>query len=398
MIKQIANGIVYVSAAKCSAIYCFDSEKVYSINEQGTQILNKYIKDQNSLTSNEKTFITQICELFNISNIKDTDYKFPEKQPKQLDLAWLEVTQRCSSRCIHCYEGTSHHESERPLTFEEWKKVIEDLSILKCKQIQFIGGEPSLYSKLPMLIDYATTKGIESISVFTNLYTLSKELLSAILRNNCSIHFSIYGAKPEIHNSITQVNGCFENMLSNMQLLLKHKVNLTAHVVIMKENENDRDNIYSLLSSLGITTIRYDEVRKVYGGCQSNHLVKESKANMTYPNFSITQKRFNNAFYRNTCWYGKCVVSTNGDVYPCEFEHSIVYGNMRENSLVDIIFNSTIDKYWYWDFSKVEFCKDCEFRFACKDCRPLAYAENGEMSEKNPRCKYNPYTGIWNKT
>jgi predicted nucleotidyltransferase len=47
------------------------------------------------------------------------------------------------------------------------------------------------------------------------------------------------------------------------------------------------------------------------------------------------------------------------------------------------------------DFSKINTCKDCEFRFACKDCRPLAFAENANISEKTPRCTYNPYEGKW---
>ena len=42
-------------------------------------------------------------------------------------------------------------------------------------------------------------------------------------------------------------------------------------------------------------------------------------------------------------------------------------------------------------------CKDCEYRFACKDCRPLAKSVDGCQNGKNPRCKYDPYTGNWNK-
>jgi len=40
-------------------------------------------------------------------------------------------------------------------------------------------------------------------------------------------------------------------------------------------------------------------------------------------------------------------------------------------------------------------CGSCEYRFACKDCRPMAYAEHGRMTDQNPRCCYDPMTGRW---
>ena len=142
--------------------------------------------------------------------------------------------------------------------------------------------------------------------------------------------------------------------------------------------------------------IKCDEIRKVYGGCQDKHLVLASRLTRTSPNFSCSRAYFEAAYYHNTCWYGKCVISTDGTVYPCEFEHTLVYGNVRETSLTNIIQGGGIDKYWYFDFSKVDTCKDCEFRFACKDCRPLAFAVNGNLAQKAERCTYNPYDGKWN--
>ena len=47
------------------------------------------------------------------------------------------------------------------------------------------------------------------------------------------------------------------------------------------------------------------------------------------------------------------------------------------------------------DFNFIEYCKDCEFRYSCKDCRPLGISVKGSITSQNPRCKYNPYTGEW---
>jgi radical SAM protein with 4Fe4S-binding SPASM domain len=395
MIKQFTENIVYVVGNCCSAIYCFDSGKVFSINNEGTLIMKKYIEGKYDLSENEEKFISKVKTLLEIQKIELKDYTFVEQSERKLIHAWLEVTQKCTSRCIHCYEGKEHLECSSPLSLDEWKNVIDQLSQNGCDSVQFIGGEPTLYTNIEELIEYTRKKGFKYISIFSNLYALNDSLINSIVENRVSVHFSIYGSEKKYHDAITNVYGSFEKLIANVIKLVEKKVELTAHIVIMKENELDRENIYTLLSNLNISNVRYDEIRKVFGGGQNKYLVKDSKIQLNKPNFKANRTKFNESKYRNTCWNGKCVISTNGDVYPCEFERNILYGNIRENSLNNIIQNDIVEKCWYFSFDKVEGCRDCEFRFACQDCRPLAYAENGNLSQKNPRCKYNPYTGNW---
>lgn len=395
MILKLGEGIVFVTGFKCSAIYNFKNGKVYSINEYGTNLITNYLSSTSKIIFSEDNFLKKVMNILNIPNINGKIYTVPMNSEISLEFAWLEITQMCNSRCIHCYEGAEHKEVKECLSFDEWEKVICELNSIGCKNIQFIGGEPTIYEKLPELVEFASDIGINKISIFTNLQNINERLFDSIVNNKVDIHFSIYGSCGDTHDKITQINGSFKTMIYNVERLLKKKVSITAHVVIMKENENEKDKIYELLSKIGIKAIRYDEIRKVYGGNQEDHLVKKSNLNMYKPNFFADENWFNRAFYYNTCWYGKCVISTNGDIYPCEFERNILYGNIRKDSLSNILKNETTKKSWQWNFSMVNFCKDCEFRFACRDCRPLAYAENGNMAEKNPRCKYNPYLGLW---
>ena len=394
MIKEIANDIVYVSGLKQSAIYNFKDGKVYSLNPQATNIISKYMLDE-FLDEYDEEFLNQIKSVFKLSVISKNDYIFPTRSDKRLKFAWLELTQACGNRCLHCYEGEEHIEAANPLSYNEWKQVINDIAKLGCKQIQFIGGEPTRYKGLPGLLNHARRVGIKNITVFSNLYEISEELLATMKINNVQVHFSIYGSNAKIHDNITQCKGSFDRLINNIKRLKKTGIKCDAHIVVMKENEEDYSNIYLLLNQLKIKQIKCDEVRKVYAGCQGKHMVSKSRKTRTSPNFSCSKTYFDSSYYHNTCWYGKCVVSTDGTVYPCEFERNIKYGNVKENSLVEIIQNDSVDKFWFWDFSKVDICKDCEFRFACRDCRPLAFAENGNLTDKMPRCTYNPTEGTW---
>ena len=53
------------------------------------------------------------------------------------------VTKKCNLSCRHCYAATSAT-CETELTFEEGKKLTDDLSALGCPVILFSGGEPLL--------------------------------------------------------------------------------------------------------------------------------------------------------------------------------------------------------------------------------------------------------------
>ena len=83
------------------------------------------------------------------------------------------------------------------------------------------------------------------------------------------------------------------------------------------------------------------------------------------------------------------------DVLPCVFERELKYGNVRNNSLKEIMESKAANECWHLDFSKINTCKDCEFRFACKDCRPLGRSKSGDLCDKVPTCRYNPYLGVW---
>lgn len=166
----------------------------------------------------------------------------------------------------------------------------------------------------------------------------------------------------------------------------------------MKENEQYYNEIKEFIQKLGVSGFRFDVIREVVDGTQSNHLpITDKIKKMAYrkkPNFFVKKSDFDKSINRNTCWYGKLVVSEDGNILPCVFERNISCGNIRNNTLEDIINSQKLKNCWNFDFSKIEECKDCEYRYACKDCRPMAISKN-DINKKNPRCMYNPYDGEW---
>lgn len=393
----INDDIAFLKGAKNGAIYDLVKEKVYSVNDVGCRVIERYINDlsyesdydylkqlkNNNLIS--ENFLSKKCTAYFDSEIK-------------LEMAWIEITQTCNMKCLHCYEGEIHKSKNNVLDLKAWKNVIDQLAIQKIKRLIVIGGEPGCHKNLLDILEYTSKFDFKTV-LFTNASLLSKELIQHIVENKIIVKVSVYGHSAEIHDRITTVPGSFDKLVVAVNDLVKKGVYVEAAIIIMKENQDYLYQIVNFVKKIGMHYKKYDVIREVFGGKQSKHIPtnKEliNRVSLTRPNFHITKKTFLNNQIRNTCWYGKISILENGDVVPCEFERTIVYGNICNNSIAEILNSASTKTYWFFDISKINICKDCEYRFACKDCRPLGKAVCGNISTRNPRCHYNVYEGIW---
>ena len=403
MIFELLHGVYFVPGAINGAIYDLKNERLYAVNHETNIFLIKYCQNVlMSLSDEEMAYIEKLCQ----ENLLSRDYfpkKFIDRQdaPKnKLNFAWLEVTQVCNLRCLHCYEGETHLATKHSLSVDDWKNIINQLYLVGCKSIQFIGGEPSCYPRIIDLLDYAGEFKFSKIGFFTNATFLSAELIQAVKRNRVNVHVSLYGHTATLHDSITTIKGSFEKTTTTISLLLAEKIPVSVAITIMKENEQYFEDIIRFVEAIGIAKFKFDLVRDVKGCQQNCHLANRrdliEKKYMVRPNFTISEEKFYKALCKNTCWYGKFAISDNGDVYPCVFEREIKYGNLFNTTISELLNSKILTEYWNLDFSKIEECKCCEYRYACKDCRPLGKLKGANA--KNTRCLYQPLLGAWSTT
>lgn len=396
-IYEINKDIVYVKGGKRGAIYNFDDGNVYSINEDGCKIIEDYIEHP-QYSSNSYLLDLRNKDLISNSFLP-RKYEFP-KIEKTINFAWLELTEACNLRCIHCYDGDEHKDNpDEKLSFEEWKEILEELKEQKCKKIQFIGGEPTVYPHFFELLKYAVHIGLQ-VEIYSNLLLFTEELLTFIKHNNITIHFSIYGSNPKVHDSVTNMSGSFDKTIYWVKRLLENGIKIIPAITIMNRNQDDYENILNLLKSLGIDmrliavdTPRSTDKRDVKEIIPTTDIKYISIR--TSPNFRTSKSYFDKAYQANTCLFGKFTIQPNGNVSPCEFSRDIIYGNLKTDSLEDILQSEMLNKFWFLDFSKIEGCNSCEYRFACKDCRMIKIKEN--LYAKNSRCMYDSKNGNWIK-
>jgi radical SAM protein with 4Fe4S-binding SPASM domain len=320
-----------------------------------------------------------------------------------LDFLWIEVVSRCNLQCAHCYAeaqaGAKVDDVNQPggLSIEEIKNVIDQAAALGCKRLQFTGGEPTLRPDLRDLIDYAKANGFEFIEVFTNGTLLEEQMIRFFAEKNINVAMSVYSYKAATHDAITGNLGSFEKTLNSLKLLLAYDVTTRCATVAMKQNEDELQGTSYFLSQLGVLHRPPDPVRPTGRGIDMENWPKMygrwfMQAN---PSFFVNEEVYKRNRNWNSCWFGKAAVTSQGNVLPCVFARNQVAGNIKKQSLSDIIKGEIMLSYWKLTKDKVEVCNDCEYRYVCQDCRPWAYGFTGKLTAKSPRCTYNPYTSVW---
>ena len=243
-----------------------------------------------------------------------------------IDFVWLELTDDCNLNCIHCYGESGEKSSDNNLlSFSEYKTTLSNLSILGCKQVQFLGGEPTLNKHLPQLINCAKANNYTFIEIFSNLINISEKLFEHFISNEVNIATSVYSHIPEVHDEITMKKGSFNKTIGNIKRILASNIALRVSIIEMSINKNHMDDTIQFLKSIGVKHIGTDKMRP-FGRASS----KSTKASL-----------------KDLC--GSCAGSTlciapNGNVSPCIMSKQWSIGSIRADSLSSLVKSKSLRK------------------------------------------------------
>ena len=90
---------------------------------------------------------------------------------------FLELTYRCNLQCPYCYVGSDRNKQE--LTFEEWKKVIDQIPFYGI--VTLVGGEPLIRKDFIDIFAYTSKKVWNKTHVVSNGVLLNDEIIKAFI-------------------------------------------------------------------------------------------------------------------------------------------------------------------------------------------------------------------------
>jgi MoaA/NifB/PqqE/SkfB family radical SAM enzyme len=176
---------------------------------------------------------------------------------------WLELTNRCNLRCTHCYaESEPHAGSHDVLQRSDYERVMTETADIGCRQVQFIGGEPTLNADLVRHIEFAARRGFTFIEGFSNLTRLDASLIECFRTHGVHVATSIYAATATTHDAITKTRGSFDRTTANVRRLRGAEVAVRAGVIEMQQNAGQREKTIRFLNDLGVSDVRTDRLRR----------------------------------------------------------------------------------------------------------------------------------------
>lgn len=298
----------------------------------------------------------------------------------------VEVTTRCDLRCTMC-EHTYWNEKGRDMTFEQFKKVIDQFPKLAWIGTTGIGSSFLNKDYLKML-EYAKSKSVY-VELFDPFHRLNEELIETIVKNALidRLICSIDGTTVKTYENI-RVGAKFDTVIKNIRTLVetkrKYKTSfpeLSFHFIISKDNcfevpqfvelVNDitnGDNIGIMFSHL---LHSFDEIKdmvfKLPSDVRQDAVDKAKKYNIKLT-WGKNAREKNQPIFKCTEWTMPFIF-VDGSVIPCCAGNEANRRDFQITHKMGNIFEESFEKIWN---GKIKTLRDAlhagQVPMVCRDC------------------------------
>lgn len=314
----------------------------------------------------------------------------------------LELTYRCSERCVHCYNpGASRNNKEDvqrgkeqdELSFDDYKSIIDNLYEEGLFKVCLTGGDPFSKSCVWQLIDYLYKKNI-AFDVFTNGQNLighERELADYYPR---SVGLTIYSMDDETHDEITGITGSLKKTLTVASRLAELAIPIYIKCCVLKTNIKSYFTIYDYSDSIGaIAQVDINVSNSIDGDNCVRKYLKPSKSHyeillrdprsLSFVELDAKLEERSILSERRACKAGckSFCVSPTGELFPCCAFH-LNLGNLKNHEIRELINQSANYKLWnslrLKNYSK---CIGCQYLDFCPLCSGFNYSDNNEITK-----------------
>lgn len=230
-------------------------------------------------------------------------------------LLWLDLTRNCQLNCTHCYNDSGPKGTHGTMSHEDWIAVLDQAADVGVRNVQCIGGEPTMHPDFPELVGHALDIGLE-VEVFSNMVHVSERCWTLFQRTGVRLATSYYSGRAAEHDAMTR-RPSHGRTRANIGQAVRLGIPLRVGIITGADEQHvgaaRRD-----LEELGVTLIRMDHVRPFGRGRVHGQAPDLSKL-------------------CGGCGKGTAAIGPDGTVSPCAFSGFIDTGNVRTTPLVDIL-------------------------------------------------------------
>lgn len=169
----------------------------------------------------------------------------------------------CNNNCIFCVQGDNKSKGNRSLDV-----IKKDIDNSEFEEIVFTGGECTIRDDFFEMVSYAKQKGFKKIQIQSNgrAFSYLDFCRKAVKSGANEFAFSIHGSNSELHDSLTQVKGSFDQVVKAIQNLKALGCTVITNTVIVNDNYENLPLIADLLVSLKVDHFQLAFVHQIGGG------------------------------------------------------------------------------------------------------------------------------------
>lgn len=323
-----------------------------------------------------------------------------------------ELTYACPLHCVYCSNPTHLTSQKRPLSDEDWLRVIEEAEGLGALQIHFTGGEPLLYRGLERLVTRAREKELY-VNLVTSGSPLSRGRLAELARAGLDhLQLSFQARSHEKNLTIAGVD-LLEQKLKVARWTNELGLQLTINIVLHRANLSELPELLALAEGLDPHRIELANVQYLGWALHNRAHLLPSRGELESARklAAATRERLRDRtdvlfvlpdYYAErprACMGGwgqsYLVVTPDGLALPCHAARQIAglhFDDVRQTPLAAIwTEGKSFQKFRGADWHP-EPCRSCPERH--KDfggCRCQAFALTGDASATDPACALSPH-------
>lgn len=406
---RIIPGTFLLRGARRFAVYNSSRKIAYPLSLNGSILLESLAAAktrQARSTLSRVAFTSALTELTQCGiieagreSVSPVDLPHIDRIVKQrMSQVWFELTDSCNLTCQHCYaESSPKAPRGHELDYLKWQIITRKILSYGCDRITFIGGEPLIRSELILrLCEWIRNEGYTTeLRIFSNLTLVDAvtKNIPAFKKYSISFGTSLYGMDAETHDKVTGNTGSHAKTLTSIRHLKDAGFNLFGGFYLDENMRRDSNEITNWLTSLRIDKFEIIAPSKVGRGVNLDWKAGMTGNRIPEPK-SFSYATLQESISGHNCFSSVFAVRSDGSVMPCIMTRSSMLPNLLTKSMADLVNSEEYKRWSTITKDHIEGCKDCEFRYACFDCRPDAMGDNDGNMLAKPSCGYDPYEDV----
>lgn len=344
-------------------------------------------------------------------------------------IVFWNITYKCNLRCIHCYIDATPTEKPGELGEQELLRAADEMRELRIPLLVISGGEPLASPKFWALVEHLREKGGPRWSLSTNGTLIDEETAHRLRELGASyVGISLDSVREEEHDAFRGVRGAYRLTLRGISNSVEAGLDTGIRMTLTRSSIGEAPRIIDLAKEWGVKRISFylldstgraallktqlPTPEQVSGFVEK--IIEKSREHDGDPEILVVRGNFAGILAadmlsrsredflqylqmvgaQGDCGRKTISIYPDGSVRPCQFLEKHIVGNIKHQSLKDIL--SPRNKHLK-PFTETHLhlrgpkCGSCPFKIACGGgSRNRSLAVSGDFWGDDPLCPLDP--------